>query len=142
MSLRSTKARSADAKDQKFDPVELAQEFLAAVSLPGRRDGKLSRGEVNLPAFPALHPSWGILLALLVADERGRRVATSDIALMVGMPATTGLRHMTSLADQGLVERLPDSSDKRRMWLKITHKGRGVVCEALARFGQRLGAVL
>lgn len=142
MPSRSVKVRSADAGNEGLDPVDLAQVFLAAPSFPDGREAKFSRADVNLPVFPALFPAWRILLALLVADAQGRKVATSDIALLVELPATTGLRHLTALADQGLVERVPDSHDKRRIWLEITRKGRDVACEALAEFGQRLGAVL
>lgn len=77
-------------------------------------------------------PSWDVLLDLFIACETGRNVAVSSACIGSASPPTTGLRHIEALQDRGLVERLPDPDDGRRIWLRITPCGRDLMLRCLA----------
>lgn len=76
-------------------------------------------------------PAWDILLDLYISKETGRDVSVTDATLAAGCPASTGLRWIQVLQDQGLVTRLRDSSDNRRMFLMLTEQGQSSVRAAL-----------
>lgn len=63
-------------------------------------------------------PRYEMLLELYVAHHEGREVSVSDLALAVDIPSTTGLRKLETLEAEGLVYRLPDRQDRRRIWVK------------------------
>lgn len=65
-------------------------------------------------------PSWNILLDLYVADIEDRPISVSSACLASAAPATTGLRHLDFLVEQGLVVREADKTDKRRIFVKLS----------------------
>lgn len=64
-------------------------------------------------------PAWDILLDLLEAEIANRRVSVSSACLAAGVPATTGLRYLKILEGRGLVTRLPDPLDGRRVYVEL-----------------------
>lgn len=82
-------------------------------------------------------PAWDILLDLYISQETERDVSVTDATLAAGCPASTGLRWIQVLQDQGLVTRLRDCSDNRRIFLMLTEQGQTRVRDALR--AHRLG---
>lgn len=78
-------------------------------------------------------PSWDILLDLFIAFETRQKVAVSSACIGSASPPTTGLRHVDALQDRGLVEREPDPDDGRRVWLRISPRGRDLMLQCLAQ---------
>lgn len=67
-------------------------------------------------------PAWDILLDLYVSQLRGRRVSVSSACIAGNVPATTALRYIKMLCDEGLIERVPDADDNRRIWVQLKPK--------------------
>jgi hypothetical protein len=65
---------------------------------------------------------WAILLDLY-ANQGKRRVSVSSASIASGGPPTTGLRWIGLLLDAGLIERIADARDGRRVHLELTQRG-------------------
>lgn len=68
-------------------------------------------------------PAWDILLDLFIAQGEGKSVSVSSACIGSAAPATTGLRWLGVLADEGLVVRENDSGDHRRVLVRLTSLG-------------------
>ena len=64
-------------------------------------------------------PAWDILLDLLRAEIVQTRVAVSSLCIASGVPMTTGLRWISSMVDRGLLVRVPDPFDGRRVFIEL-----------------------
>lgn len=71
------------------------------------------------------------LFALVLLDERGEATAAELARLMHLTPQslTTLLR---PLRDHGLIEREPDEAHRKRLTMRLTEKGLGVIAQARA----------
>lgn len=69
-------------------------------------------------------PAWNIMLDLYSSTLRGKTVTVSDLCVASGSPATTALRRLSVLADLGMIERVPDAADRRRVLIAPTEAGR------------------
>ena len=65
-------------------------------------------------------PAWDLLLCLFQAELRQQRIYVSDACLAAAVPASTALRWLTSLVDQGLFVRRSDPLDKRRAFIELS----------------------
>jgi DNA-binding transcriptional ArsR family regulator len=65
-------------------------------------------------------PAWDILLELLASHLEGGRVSVSELCTLAAVPQTTALRWMTHLTKIGLIARIPDRRDGRRVLLELT----------------------
>lgn len=72
-------------------------------------------------------PAWDILLDLFIAQGEGKSVSVSSACIGSAAPATTGLRWLGVLADEGLIKREPDPEDNRRVMVRLTHTGRAAM---------------
>ncbi len=68
-------------------------------------------------------PAWDILLDLFIAQAEGKSVSVSSACIGSAAPATTGLRWLGVLADEGLVVRENDADDNRRVLVRLTTAG-------------------
>lgn len=68
-------------------------------------------------------PAWDILLDLYIAQAEGKPVSVSSACIGSASPATTGLRWLGVLAEEGLVLRENDPEDNRRVLVRLTGKG-------------------
>lgn len=68
-------------------------------------------------------PAWDILLDLYIAHGEGKPVSVSSACIGSAAPATTGLRWLGVLADEGLVARENDPQDNRRVIVRLTREG-------------------
>lgn len=83
-----------------------------------KRDGIL--GDSQLLGEPA----WDILLDLYIAQAQGHEVSVSSACIGSAAPPTTGLRWLGVLQEEGLVERIKDPNDQRRILVRLTPLGR------------------
>lgn len=89
--------------------------------------------------LPVIHsPSWDILIDLYVSKKCERKVSVTDACIAAGCPATTGLRWVQILIDEGLVAKCPDPSDKRRNHLELSPIGLAKVECALDCYFKKL----
>ena len=69
-------------------------------------------------------PAWDILLDLYTADISGAQISITSACIAAAAPATTALRWINVLLDQGMIERFNDNSDGRRSFLRLTSETR------------------
>ena len=65
-------------------------------------------------------PAWDILLDLFHSELAQYRVAVSGACAAAAVPATTGLRWIKTLVDEGMVIRRADPHDGRRFFLELS----------------------
>ena len=74
--------------------------------------------------FPGLSdPAFAMLTDLALQHTQGRKVSVTSACLASYAPATTALRHISMLVGEGLIERVADPDDARRIWLELTERG-------------------
>jgi DNA-binding MarR family transcriptional regulator len=74
-------------------------------------------------------------LALFELVDAGS-MRLNDLAARMGSSAPTASRAVDALADAGLVERLPDPSDRRAVQIELTAAGRAQVETRMARVAE------
>jgi DNA-binding MarR family transcriptional regulator len=94
----------------KDDLVSIAKQMIFERSLRARHLSPLDFGE----------PVWDILLDLYVNNHIKRPVSVSSACIAASVPATTALRYLSTLSNQGVIIRVPDKSDARRFFLQIS----------------------
>ena len=72
-------------------------------------------------------PAWDLLLDLYVANEEGSVISLTCAGLVGGVPATTALRWIRRLADDGWITRSADRNDGRRTLIELTPEMRSKV---------------
>jgi DNA-binding transcriptional ArsR family regulator len=65
-------------------------------------------------------PAWDLLLDLFACKLEDKRVCVSSACSAAGVPQTTALRWIDRLEECGLVKRLPDRDDSRRIYVELT----------------------
>lgn len=65
-------------------------------------------------------PAWDLLLDLFINANEGKRVPVTSACIGAAVPTTTALRWLAILESRGLVEREADSSDARRIFVRLT----------------------
>ena len=68
-------------------------------------------------------PCWDMLLDLMANHLRGRRISVSSLCMASGVAQTTALRRISELNDRGLVRRIADEKDGRRVFIELTEQG-------------------
>jgi hypothetical protein len=68
-------------------------------------------------------PAWDMLLELHATYLEQRRIAVSSLCVASHVPATTALRWIAKLEQDGLAVRKSDPGDGRRSWIELTCKG-------------------
>jgi DNA-binding MarR family transcriptional regulator/DNA-binding NarL/FixJ family response regulator len=105
--------------------------YRAEPPTPGSNSTAVGAGEVRamikvrrlreryLP--PALfgEPAWDILLDLCAARIERTRVAVSSLCIAAAVPPTTALRTIRTMTEQGLLNRVADATDKRRVFIEL-----------------------
>ena len=115
--------RRAVADDRGPPPQrELSRAEAAQLLLSARRKRDAIFGEDLFE-----DPSWNIMLDLYASSLRGRKVVVTDLCVASGTSATTALRRLGTLAALGLIERIPDPEDRRRVLVVQTDRGRAAM---------------
>src|SRR5690606_28033294 len=65
-------------------------------------------------------PAWNMILDLYSSTLHGRKVTVTDLCVASGSPPTTALRRLSTLSNLGLIERVPDRADRRRILVTPT----------------------
>ena len=68
-------------------------------------------------------PAWDMLLESLAAHLRRQKISVSGLCAVAAVPATTALRWIVKLEQEGLLTREDDPLDHRRTWICITDAG-------------------
>jgi len=68
-------------------------------------------------------PAWDMLLESYAADLTDTSLSVTSLCLGAAVPATTALRWLQKLEQQGWVGRRSDPLDGRRIWVEMTTQG-------------------
>lgn len=85
-------------------------------------------------------PMWDMLLALFCLPSRHERLTVTGVSLAADIPPTTGLRWTRTMERHGLVERVPDPKDGRRIYLELSARGEQMMREYLSTIYHQLTA--
>ena len=80
-------------------------------------------------------PAWDMLLDLTAARAERKRVSVSSLCIASGVPPTTALRWITQMTEAGLLERVEDDTDRRRVFIALSDRA----AAAMARYFEQLG---
>jgi DNA-binding MarR family transcriptional regulator len=64
-------------------------------------------------------PGWDILLDLYAAADEGKSVSVSSLCIAAAVPPTTALRWITNMTEAGLLIRVQDPGDARRVFIEL-----------------------
>lgn len=94
-------------------PAELTRETVHAVIRARRLRARFFAEELFAD------PAWDMLLDLLQAEIAQIRVPVSSLCIAAAVPATTALRWIKTLTDNGLLVRRADPHDGRRVFVEM-----------------------
>ncbi|MEI6200468.1 MAG: response regulator [Enhydrobacter sp.] len=77
----------------------------------------------HLPEELFSDPCWEMLLDLYESHLTMADVTVTGLGVMSGVPLSTALRRIHELQNHGLIDRVDDSTDRRRTYVKLTDKG-------------------
>ena len=80
-------------------------------------------------------PAWDMLLDLLQAELTQLRVPVSSLCIAASVPATTALRWLKTMTQQGIFERRADPHDGRRVFVELAPQA----SQALRRYFADVG---
>ncbi|MFL6741240.1 MAG: hypothetical protein ACJ8EI_04220 [Sphingomicrobium sp.] len=83
-------------------------------------------------------PAWDMLLDLLQAEISKLRVPVSSLCIAAAVPATTALRWLKSMVQQGIFIRREDPHDGRRVFVELAP----ATSQALRRYFADVGGVV
>ena len=77
-----------------------------------------------LPGHLFADPAWDMLVELYLSDILSQRISVSSLCCASNVPATTALRWIKTLQDEGLIQRTGDPCDHRRYFMSLSENGR------------------
>ncbi|WP_156679441.1 MarR family transcriptional regulator [Sphingomonas profundi] len=96
--------------------------------------------ELYFPADLFADPAWDMLLDLMAARLERRQVAVSSLCIAAAVPPTTALRWIKLLTDQGILIRIADPTDGRRVFIELAEAAAEGMMNYLAA-AQRLATI-
>lgn len=84
-----------------------------------------------LPAELFHEPAWDMLLALFVAQDERQVMNVKTLVGHSDAPATTSQRWIDHLAKLGLIHRVVDMVDRRRIEVQLTESGETAIARLL-----------
>lgn len=69
-------------------------------------------------------PTWEMLLELAISDLEDNKVTVTSLCAAASVPYATAYRRVTQMIDNGMLIRLPDSEDRRRVHIVMTPETR------------------
>jgi len=100
---------------QLSDPVEIARLHLR---FRRRRDSIFATAGYDGGVFG--EPVWDMMLDLYVARSENIRIGVSSLCIASAVPATTALRYINMMVQNGLVTRHNDRKDGRRVFIELS----------------------
>ncbi len=81
-------------------------------------------------------PAWDLLLDLFINAIEGKSVPVTSACIGAAVPTTTALRWLAILESRGMVEREADSSDARRIFVRLTASAQAAMTAYFVRAAQ------
>lgn len=126
--IASGKPGSNDVSDGPVDLVARAEELLAA---------RRARRKFFPPDL--FHePAWEMLVALFIVYETDHSMNVKQLVGCSDAPATTSQRWIDHLHKSGLINRVTDTEDRRRIDISLSEKGH----EAMTRYLKQVSGII
>nr|WP_240950357.1 MarR family transcriptional regulator [Novosphingobium sp. ERN07] len=90
--------------------------------------------------FNANEVCWRILFEIFSAQSSGRPISVTDISISSDTPCATTIRWLAIMYDNGVVNRMPDRNDRRRIWIELTEIGMSYVTTVLQDLSKRISS--
>ena len=87
-------------------------------------------------------PAWDMLLDLTAARGERKRVSVTSLCIAAGVPATTALRWIGQMTEQGLFVRIDDRADRRRAFIDLSDKAAAGMASYFAALADDAGLVV
>lgn len=134
-----TPSPDQNAKSSNIHPIDNAKtdKSLAVFAHKiyiSRRDREINNSYSELYSDPA----WDILLDLFVAHASDKFISVTDASIAGKVAVSTAIRWILNLEKAGLIERQPDSSDKRRCFVMLSGDGLAYMRKALTAMSERM----
>jgi DNA-binding MarR family transcriptional regulator len=84
-------------------------------------------------------PAWDMLLDLLQAEIAQMRTPVSSLCIAAAVPATTALRWLKTLVQQGVFVRRADPHDGRRVFVELAPEASSAMRRYFAEVGKIAG---
>ena len=94
---------------------------------------KLDEIKVFHNILPFNNTELQFMKVIVLADEAGKRVISSDIARSLGITRSAVSQMVNKLESKGVVRRVPDSRDKKIAYIELSDKARSIYEESRAR---------
>jgi DNA-binding MarR family transcriptional regulator len=88
--------------------------------------------------------AWDMMLELIIAQEEGAKLCVKQLVLASGESSTSAMRRIDRLQSVGLLRRVVDDRDHRRVWIELTrdgHAAMSLMLQHLSDSTQTTGAV-
>ncbi len=82
-------------------------------------------------------PAWDILLDLTAARAENLRVSVSSLCIAAAVPPTTALRWVREMEEAGLLDRVADDTDKRRVFIALADGAANAMAAYFARLEEK-----
>ena len=82
------------------------------------------RREHHFPADIFADPAWDMMLDLYAAHYERREISVSSLCIAAAVPATTALRWIKLMVDEGRFVRIADPDDGRRIIVRLSDEAR------------------
>lgn len=124
--VRTPALEIVDADSGSTPAVPAIPDPLLVRKLIARRQARARFFDSELFADPA----WDMLLDLTAAHGEGQQVCVTSLCIAAGVPATTALRWIRQMVEQGIFTRVEDRNDKRRAFIALSETS----FEAMSRY--------
>lgn len=88
------------------------------------------------PGLPFADPAWDMLLDLAAARIEQQRVCVTSLCIASGVPPTTALRWIRVLTSAGLLTRVHDETDRRRVFVALSDRAADAMALYFAQIGE------
>ncbi|MGI9360738.1 MAG: helix-turn-helix domain-containing protein [Parasphingorhabdus sp.] len=78
---------------------------------------------------------WNMCLDTYICDLKGTKVTVSSIAHGSGIPMTTAMRYINVMAEEGMLEKSPNPSDNRMLFLSTSMTCKTKISTILRQLG-------
>ena len=136
--IASTLARLSTGPGQQRRPAQQPATDAPDVSIDEVRSvirARRLRGRY-FPDHLFADPAWDMLLDLLQAELAQLRVPVSSLCIAAAVPATTALRWLKSMTEEGIFVRRADPHDGRRVFVELSPQASSAMRRYFAEVGQ------
>lgn len=127
----SSKIRSVRINAPETSLTDISPLARAKLHYKSRRKRDLIFGSKDLFGEPA----WDMIVDLFIASEEGIRVSVSSLCIASAGPMTTALRWISILENDGIIFRVADENDARRVFLFLSDDAKDRVRSHFNNYG-------